>query len=197
MDAMRSDTATGRPGSRGSTWAWVAAVLGFVLLMVAGVVQAASAQVLDPLGPFPSGRSVVVLEPGSYLVFEVREPPDSEEPGRDLAPVVVLGPDGRELASRDEEQISPAAARDWAKHVPVGEVDVTVAGEHVVVNGGSIPVALSPSRTPLPALTAFLLGGALLAVGAVALARHARRGAADAASAAEQTGPDAGDRSTS
>jgi uncharacterized integral membrane protein len=181
MDAMTGQTV--RRGSRGGTWAWVAAVLGFVLLAVAAVVQAASAQVLDPLGPFPSGRSVVVLEPGSYLVFEVRKPPDVDEPGRDLDPVVVLGPDGRELVGRDEEQVSPAAARDWAEHVLVGEVDVAVAGEHVVVNGGSVPVALSPSRTPVPVLVAFLLGALLLVVGAVGLARHARRGASDAAPA--------------
>jgi hypothetical protein len=189
MDAMTQDTATGRTGSRGSTWAWVAAVLGFVLLAVAAVVQAASAQVLDPLGPFPSGRSVVALEPGSYLVFEVRKPPDVEEPGRDLDPVVVLGPDGREVAGRDEEQISPAAARDWAEHVLVGEVDVTVDGEHVVVNGGTIPVALSPSRTPLPGLIVFALGVLLLVVGAVGLARSARRRRADTADAADAPSP--------
>jgi hypothetical protein len=179
MDAMTQQTDSARAGGRGSTWAWVAAVLGFVLLAVAAVVQAASAQVLDPLGPFPSGRSVVALEPGSYLVFEVRKPPDTEEPGRDLDPVVVLGPDGRELVGRDEEQISPAAARDWAEHVIVGEVDVTVGGEHVVVNGGTIPVALSPSRTPLPGLLALAVGALLLVAGAVGLARSARRRAPD------------------
>jgi hypothetical protein len=183
MGAMTADTA--RTGSRGSTWAWAAAVLGFVLLAVAAVVQAASAQVLDPLGPFPSGRSVVALEPGSYLVFEVRKPPDVEEPGRDLDPVAILGPDGREIAGRDEEQISPAAARDWAEHVLVGEVDVTVAGEHVVVNGGTVPVALSPSRTPLPGLVALLVGAGLLVVGAVGLARSAVRRPADPADPAD------------
>ncbi len=170
------------PGSRGSTAAWVLTVLGFVVLTVASVVQATSAQVLDPLGPFPTGRSAVALEPGSYLVFEVRKPPDIDEPGRDLAPVEVLDPQGRPLPGRDEEQVSPASARDWAEHVLVGEVDAAAAGTHVVVNGGTVPVALSASRRPVPGLVALVVGAILLVVGVVGLARSSR--APDSATAA-------------